>query len=60
MASNIQGNNNATFNRFLGNRNDKSFFFSYICEEEVFHVVNHLGNKTSTNCNNTSMALIKK
>ena len=59
MASNIQGNNNATVNRFLGNINDKSFFFSYICEEEVLHVVDHLINKTSYDCNNISMVLIK-
>ena len=60
LASNIQSNNNATVNRFLGNRNDKSFFLSYICEEEVLHVVDHLSNKTSTDCNNISMVLIIK
>ena len=27
LASNIQSNNNATVNRFIGNRNDKSIFF---------------------------------
>ena len=42
-----------------GNRNDKSFFFSYISEEEILHVVDHLSNKTSTDCNNISMVLIK-
>ena len=45
LASNIHSNNNATANRFHGNRNDKSLFFSYICEEEVLHVVDHLSNK---------------
>ena len=59
MASNIHSNNNATVNRFLGNRNDKSFLLSYICEEEVLHVVDHLSNKTSTDHNNISMVLIK-
>ena len=68
MASNIQSNNNPTVNRFLGNRNDKSLFFSYICEEEVLrrfvlcrlrYVVDHLSNETSTDCNNISMVLIK-
>ena len=34
-------------------------FFSYICEEEVLHVVEHLSNKTSTDCNNISMVFIK-
>ena len=57
-ASNIHSNNNATINRFLGNRNSKSFFFSCICEEEVLHVVDHLSNKTSTDCNNISMVYI--
>ena len=59
MASKIQSNNNATVSRFLGNKNDKSFFFSYICEEEVLHVIDHVSNKTSTDCNNISMVLIK-
>ena len=59
LASNIQCNNNATVNRFLGNRNDKSLFFTYICEEEVLHVVDHLSNKTSTYCNDITMILIK-
>ena len=45
LASNIHSNYNAAVNRFLGNRNGKSFLFSYICEEEVLHVVDHLSNK---------------
>ena len=60
LASNIQSNNNATVNRFLGNINDKSFFFSYICEKYILHAVDHLSNKTSTDCNNTSIVLILK
>ena len=55
LASNIQSNNNATVNIFLGNINDKSFFLSYICKEEVLYVVHHLTNKTSTDRNNISI-----
>ena len=60
MASNIHSNNNSTVNGFHGNRNGKSFFFSYVREEDVHHVVDHLGNKTETNCSNISMVLLKK
>ena len=44
----------------MKHRNDKSFILSYICEEEVLNVSDHLSNKTSTDCNNISMALITK
>ena len=59
LAGNIHSNNNATVIRFLGSRNDKSFFFSYICEEEVLDVIDHLSNKASTGCDNISMVLVK-
>ena len=47
LASYILSNNNATINRFPGNRNGKSIFLSYICEEEVLRVIDHLNHKTS-------------
>ena len=56
----MHSSNNALINKFLGNRNGKSFFSCYKCEEEVLHVVDHLRNKTSTDCNNISMVLLKK
>ena len=60
MASNIHSSNNATVNRFPGNGNVKSLFFSYICEEDVLHVFHFQSNKTSTDGNNSSTVLIKK
>ena len=37
-----------------------SHFCSYICEDEVLHVIDHLSNKTSTDFNNIGMVFIKK
>ena len=59
LANNIQCENNKTIHSYLKKRNDSSMFLGPVDVNEVLKTVNSCNSKTSTDCDEMSMSLVK-
>ena len=60
LLNDITVTTNASIYGYLGNRYNQNIFLTPVSEEEVIRTVNTWECKTSTDCDDTSMLLVKK